>query len=232
MTGMSGTGASDVATQPVDRRAARRQRFTARPVAPPPYLVRYSTHIQIALPFLALAIVMAGLVWPLLTGEVVRMPVGRAPLTGDRADYASLERPRLSGLDRTDRPYSLAAERATQRGRGDTTIDLTAPRIELTARNGRRIEVWSDSGRFDRSESHMDFAGNVTARDDRGNTVVAERLRVDPRAGSMSSDRPIRGDGPDGEVDAEGLDVWAHGERVIFTGRVRLVLRQSIEEER
>lgn len=221
MPGMSG----DVAKIRVDRRDARRRLFAARPAAPLPVLARYSSHIQIALPFLALIVVMAGLVWPLLTGEVVRVPVGRAPVGGDRTDYASLDRPRLSGLDRTDRPYSLAAERATQRGRDDTVIDLTAPRIELTARNGRRIEVWSDSGRFDRTESHMDFAGNVTARDDRGNTVVAERLRVDPRAGSMISDRPIRGDGPDGEVDAEGIEVRGHGERVIFTGRVRLLLR-------
>lgn len=228
---MSGMGASDVAAPPVDRRTARRERFAARPTVPLPYLVRYSTHIQIALPFLALVIVMAGLVWPLLTGEVVRMPVGRAPLVGDRPDYASLDRPRLSGLDRTDRPYSLAAERATQRGRGDTVIDLSAPRIELSAPNGRRIQVWADAGRFDRTESHMDFAGRVTARDDRGNTIVADRLRVDPRAGSMTSDQPIRGDGPDGEVDAEGLEVRAHGDRVIFTGRVRLVLR-SDEEER
>jgi lipopolysaccharide export system protein LptC len=211
----------------VDHRTARRQRFAARPPASLPVLIRYSTHIQIALPFLALVIVMAGLVWPLMDGEVVRMPVGRAPMIGDRTDYASLDRPRLSGLDRADQPYSLAAERATQRGRDDTVIDLTAPRIELAARNGRRIEVWSDTGRFDRTESHMDFAGNVTARDDRGNTVVAERLRVDPRAGSMISDRPIRGDGPDGEVDAEGIEVRGHGERVIFTGRVRLLLRPA-----
>ena len=230
MLGMSGTGASDIAGRPADRRDARRGRFAARPTVPLPYLVRYSTHIQIALPFLALVVVMAGLVWPLLTGEVVRMPVGRTPLVGDRTDYASLDRPRLSGLDRTDRPYSLAAERATQRGRDDTMIDLTGPRIEMTAPNGRRIAVWSDTGRFDRTESHMDFAGNVTARDDRGNAVVAERLRVDPRAGSMISDRPIHGDGPDGEVDAEGIEVRGHGDRVIFTGRVRLLLRLEEEE--
>jgi lipopolysaccharide export system protein LptC len=228
---MSGTGAPDIAKQLTDRRDERRRHFTARPAPPLPYLVRYSTHIQIALPFLALFIVMAGLVWPLFDGEVVRMPVGRAPLTERRTDYASLDRPRLSGLDRSDRPYSLAAERATQRGRDDAAIDLKAPRIELTARNGRRIEVWSDAGRFDRTESHLDFEGHVTARDDRGNTVVAERLRVDPRAGSMTSDRPIRGDGPDGKVDAEGLEVRGHGERVIFTGRVRLLL-QPAEEER
>jgi lipopolysaccharide export system protein LptC len=176
--------------------------------------------------------VMAGLVWPLLTGEVVRMPVGRAPMTGDRPDYASLDRPRLSGFDRTDRPYTLAAERATQRGRDDTAVDLIAPRIELSAPNGRRIQIWSDAGRFDRTESYMDFASNVTARDDRGNSIVAERLRVDPRAGSMTSDRPVRGDGPDGEVDAEGIDVRAHGDRVIFTGRVRLILQPTTEEER
>lgn len=227
---MSGTGAPDVATL-ADRQEARRRHFTARPPAPLPYLVRYGTHIQIALPFLALFTVMAGLVWPLLGGEVVRMPVGRVPLTERRTDYASLDRPRLSGVDRSDRPYSVAAERATQRGRDDTAIELTGPRIELTARNGRRIEVWADSGRFDRSESHLDFEGHVTARDDRGNTVVAERLRVDPRAGSMVSDRPIRGDGPDGEVDAEGLEVRGNGERVIFTGRVRLLL-QPTEDER
>jgi lipopolysaccharide export system protein LptC len=232
MLGMSGRGAPDTAASPADRREARLRHFTARPAASLPYLVRYSTHIQIALPFIALTIVMTGLVWPLLTGEVVRMPVGRAPMTADRTDYASLDRPRLSGLDRTDRPYTLAAERAIQRNRGDTAVDLAAPRIELTARNGRRIEVWSDTARFDRTESHMDFAGNVTARDDRGNTVIAERLRVDPRAGSMTSDRPIRGDGPDGEVDAEGLEVRGHGERVIFTGRVRLVLQPMLDEER
>jgi lipopolysaccharide export system protein LptC len=231
MPSMSGTGAPDIAKLPTDRRDERRRHFVARPAAPLPYLVRYSNHIQIALPFVALFIVMAGLVWPLLGSEVVRMPVGRAPLIGHRTDYASLDRPRLSGLDRSDRPYSLAAERAIQRSRDDTVIDLTAPRIELTARNGRRVEVWSDAARFDRNESQLDFEGHVTARDDRGNTIVAERLRVDPRAGSMTSDRPIRGDGPDGEVDAEGIEVRGQGERVIFTGRVRLLL-QPAEEER
>lgn len=227
---MSGTDAPDIMRQQADRRNERRQLFAARQAAPLPYLVRYSTHIQIALPFLALTIVMAGLIWPLLDGEVVRMPVGRAPITSHRTDYASLERPRLSGLDRADRPYSLAAERAIQRGRDDTVIDLKAPRIELMARNGRRIEVSADIGRFDRTERHMDFQGHVTARDSRGNTMVAERLRVDPRAGSMTSDRPVRGAGPDGEVDAEGLEVRGNGERVIFTGRVRLLLLPAEQE--
>lgn len=227
---MSGADALDVAAQPVDRRLARRQHFRPRPPATLPYLVRYGSHVQIALPFVALTVVMAGLVWPMLTGEVVRVPVGRAPLAADRPDFAVLERPRLSGLDRTDRPYTLAADRATQRGRGDTVIYLSSPRVELRAPNGRRVEVWSETGQFDRADRHLDFAGNVTTRDDRGNTMVAERLRVNPRAGSMSSDRPIRADGPDGEVDAEGIDVRAHGERVIFTGRVRLVLRPTEEE--
>lgn len=230
MAGMSGTGASDGAVQLADRQVARRSRFGARPAPPLPYLVRYSSHIQVGLPFLALTIVMGGLVWPLLTGDVVRMPVGRAPMSADRPDYASLERPRLSGLDRADRPYSLAAERATQRHRGDSELHLTAPRVELTAPNGRNIEVWSEAARFDRSENLMDFSGNVTARDDRGNTLVAQRLVVDPRAGSMTSDRPIRGFGPDGEVDAEGVEVRGHGDRVIFSGKVRLVLPQAEEE--
>jgi len=231
MAGMGGTGSSEVAVQLADRQVARRQQFRSRPAAPLPYLVRYSSHIQIALPFLALTIVMAGLIYPLLTGEVVRMPVGRAPLIGDRPDYASLDRPRLSGLDRGDKPYSLAAERAVQHHRGDSDLHLTAPRVELMAPNGRRVEVWSQTGRFDRAENILDFAGNVTARDDRGNTLVAERLRVDPRAGSMVSDRPIRGHGPDGEVDADGVEVRSHGDRVIFTGRVRLVI-EPVEEER
>lgn len=229
MGGMSGTGASDRARQPAERRDGRRRHFAPRAAAPLPYLVRYSTHIQIALPFLALIIVMAGLIWPLLDGDVVRMPVGRAPVMGHRTDYASLEQPRLSGLDRTNRPYALAAERAIQRDRDDTVIDLQAPRIELTARNGRRIEVWSDTGQFDRTQSRLNFQGHVTARDDRGNTMVAERLRVDPRAGSMTSDRPISGDGPDGKVDADGLEVRSHGDRVIFTGRVRLLLQPPDE---
>lgn len=227
---MSGTGAPDIARLPTDRRDERRQLFAARQPAPLPYLVRYSTHIQIALPFIALTIVMAGLVWPLLDGDVVRMPVGRAPVMGHRTDYASLEQPRLSGLDRTNRPYSLAAERAIQRGRDDALIDLQAPRIELMARNGRRVEVWSDTGQFDRARNRLSFSGHVTTRDDRGNTMMAERLRVDPRAGSMTSDRPISADGPDGKVDADGLDVRGHGDRVIFTGRVRLLLQPPDEE--
>jgi lipopolysaccharide export system protein LptC len=231
MAGMSGMGISDIAMQQANRLTARRTQFRTRPAAPLPYLVRYSNHIQVALPFLALLIVMAGLIWPLLTGEVVRMPVGRTPLLADRPDYASLERPRLSGLDRTDRPYTLAADRAMQRSRGDTDLYLVAPRIELTIPNGRKIQVWSDSGRFDRTGNTLDFSSNVTALDDRGNTLVAEQLKVDPRAGSMTSDRPVRGYGPDGEIDADGMDVRGHGERVIFSGRVRLLL-QPAEEER
>ncbi|MCW5745737.1 MAG: LPS export ABC transporter periplasmic protein LptC [Alphaproteobacteria bacterium] len=189
-----------------------------------PWISRYADHIRILLPLVALAVVLAGIIGPMF-GEVTGLLVREMPLDANRGEYMRMDRPHFAGNSSDQRPYTVTADYAIQKTREDKVYDLVQPKADLLDKKDRWAAISADTGKYDTRLRLLDLAGNVTVFQDQGYTLTTDRARIDLEANAAYGDRPVRGHGPDGEVEAEGFHASERGDRLVFTGRTRLILK-------
>ncbi|HEX2890059.1 LPS export ABC transporter periplasmic protein LptC [Vineibacter terrae] len=189
-----------------------------------PWIARYADHIRILLPAIALAVVLAGVIVPMFS-ETTGILVRDMPLETNRGIYMRMDRPHFAGNDNNHRPYTVTADYAIQKSRDEKVYDLFQPKADILDKKSRWIAITADTGKYDQQLRMLDLSGNVTVFQDKGYTVTTDRARVDLEASAAFGDSPVRGHGPDGQVEAEGFHASERGDRIVFTGRSRIVLR-------
>jgi lipopolysaccharide export system protein LptC len=189
-----------------------------------PILARFVGLLRVALPVIALGVVMIGLVWPLVWDNATGFRLNGARVKPDRGDYSTMDNPRFSGVDGHDRPYVITADRAVQIRRDDKVYDLTQPKGDIVQDDGRWVYVQANAGRYFQETRQLDLAGDVTLYHDKGSRLEGERARVDVVTGDVASDRPVEGYGPSGTVHAQGVHVSNNGRKLVFTGRSHMVI--------
>ncbi len=143
---------------------------------------------------------------------------------------------RYEGVDETGRPFTLTADKAFRvmdentatsnslSGLDGETVDLTRPRAEMKLGGDNSFAITATEGRYEQESATLNLSGGVTVDDGRGNELFIDNLDVDLNGAALVADTPVRGAGPAGTVDAEGLRLEDGGNTVIFTGRTRLTL--------
>lgn len=189
-----------------------------------PWISRYADHIRILLPVVALAVVLAGIIGPMF-GEVTGLLVRQMPVDANRREYMRMERPHFAGSNNNQQPYVVTADYAIQKTREEKVYDLFQPKADMLDKKERWAAITADTGKYDQRLRMLDLTGNVTLFQEKGYTLTTERARIDLDGNAAYSDRPVRGHGPDGEVEAEGFHASERGNRVVFTGRAKLILK-------
>lgn len=215
---MAGGRASAAPGSRLDRFIGLKRRDAESRLAP------FAGLLRVALPLVALAAVLGGLVYPMVYDTATGFRLGEARMLRDRGEYRSMENPRFAGLDSKNRPYVVTGERAVQKSRDIKVYDLTAPVGDMKQGDDRWVYVRADTGRYFVETRMLDLAGHVELFHDKGHTLRGERARVDIPADAVTSDRPVQGQGPSGTVDAQGVHVTRGGRLVVFTGRTDMTL--------
>jgi lipopolysaccharide export system protein LptC len=184
---------------------------------------RFVGWMKIVLPVSALVLLVLVLTWPKLVlkqgTEVPPLPLA----TNDDTDDARAHHLSISGFDKHDRPFTITARQAIQEDPGGDTVILEAPSADITLEGGAWLAAKADSGHLNRKTELLQLSGSVDLFHDQGFELRTEAANVDLQNGVAWSDTPVEGSGPQGELHAEGLEVLDRGERVIFTGRSRVV---------
>jgi lipopolysaccharide export system protein LptC len=92
------------------------------------------------------------------------------------------------------------------------------------------VTVTAEHGLYDREREYLQLNNGVQLFHDRGFQFETPQAKVDLQAGTAQSDTPVTGHGPEGQIDAQGFRVLDKGGRIIFTGRSKLVIRESALE--
>lgn len=204
--------------RPIDSYLGRRRQHRE------PLLAGFAGHLRIVLPLAALAVLMAGLIWPLVFDSATGFRLNTVRVTEDRAVYSTMDNPRFAGVEGNERPYVVTAERAVQQAKDDKVYNLTKPKGDIVNADGEWIFAQGDFGRLFQETRQLDVAGNVVVYHDKGHRLTGERARVDLLTGDVASDRPVHGTGPSGRVDADGMHVSRNGRLVVFTGRSHMLI--------
>jgi lipopolysaccharide export system protein LptC len=171
-------------------------------------------------------------VWSQFNLQETRFTLGVTEVAPDQIESLNMVNARFDGIDEKNRPYSVTAELVTQAGESADTIELTGPKADITLESGAWIALTADSGAFSRKAEILDLAGDVSLFHDRGFEMHTESAQIDLAEGVASGDAPVSGQGPAGELEAQGFRVSDDGQRILFSGQARLLINpEGVESE-
>ena len=200
------------------RPGAARQPFAGR---------RYSRFVyltKLALPIVACALLLLVAVWPRLQTvfETVRFPAPHIDLSEARDLH--MAKARYTGLDRNNRPFTITAELARQKPDLHGLVTLEKPKGDLTTAAGNWLELSANTGLYQQQQQLLDLFGQVALFQDKGNEFHSTTAHIDMAAGTAEGDDPTTGQGPFGNVTADGFRILDRGDTIIFKGHATLEL--------
>jgi len=168
----------------------------------------------------AVAIVLLGLLaaWPRLieTADTVALVVDRG-----RNEVVNAK---FFGRDTGNQPYSVTSETAVQRQDHPDLVDMAKPSAEFTQRTGLWVTLSADRGIYHQESGHLEMYDTVHVLRDDGLEFTTAQALVDTKAGTAEGDRPVTGQSPTGEIDAQGFRIHDFGNTVVFLLQSRATL--------
>jgi lipopolysaccharide export system protein LptC len=193
-----------------------------------PFYSRFVTSMKIILPSVAISIVAIVLIWPQLTGKDERFQLSFSKLNQKDVDLLTMVNARYHGVDAKNQPFTVTADTANENAsKKAKVVDLDHPTADLTTKDGSWLTVSADTGIYSQLDNSLSLLGGVNVFHERGYEIRTASATMDLKAGSVSGDDPIKGQGAFGEVEAEGFRVYDKGQRIIFTGKSKLVLHSD-----
>jgi lipopolysaccharide export system protein LptC len=133
--------------------------------------------------------------------------------------------PRITGVDRRGRPYVVTADTATQEVDNPEKIYLENIEADLMLdEGGNWLSVSSRYGTLQSDAETLDLREEISVFSADGYEFHAQTANMNFRTGSLTSDQPVYGQGPVGTINANGVETSNDGEKIKFTGGVRVVV--------
>lgn len=189
---------------------------------------RYSRFVslaKIALPLIALALVMVLVAWPQGQNEDSSFSVSLAALPAGEAGDAGMTHARFVGTDSRNQPFVVTAERAVPNAINPERIALHTLQADMTLDGGAWVSMMSGSGLYDRTLQSLVLADGVELFADNGFAMRTTSARIDLVDGTAHGSEPVSAQGPLGTLDAESFRMEREGRRLLFQGNVRMILQ-------
>ena len=194
----------------------------------------YSGFVQVAkvmLPVAAVGLIALVILWPHLRTEDLRFRIGFAAIKSNADGDPNLLNPRYVGTDDDNQPYAVTADIAKKLdGEGmDVRIGLELPKADITLNDGTWLVLTAENGIYARRNKTLDLSGAVNLFHDSGYEFRTDKAQVDLARGIAEGDRPVRGQGPFGTLNAEGFRLLNKGRTIVFTGKSKMILKPGAE---
>jgi lipopolysaccharide export system protein LptC len=177
------------------------------------------------LPAIGLALLLLIAMWPRLAPLWERMRLAFPAIDLREAGELRMINPRYSGADRLGRPFVVTAAVGRQVPDRQDLVSLEMPRGDMKTHGGTEIVVTAATGIYQSQVQLLDLFGQVTLVHQNGTRFVTDTARVDVANNAAEGHDPIAGEGPSGDVKADGFRILDKGDTIIFTGKSDMLLK-------
>ncbi|GLK81849.1 LPS export ABC transporter periplasmic protein LptC [Methylopila turkensis] len=189
---------------------------------------RLVRRLRVATPFVAAAAVAAA-----------ALSAALQPLSGDihvdttgigvGGPTVAMDAPKMRGFNSQDRAYEVSARTARQTIADPNRIDLDElqARIEL-AQNGW-AKLSSRNGLYQADTQVLNLHENVRVISDKGDDAMLQDARAEMKTGRIVTDKPVAIKLGGSDLTADRMEVLDSGDRVLFSGRVKMTLRRGAD---
>lgn len=189
---------------------------------------RLVRRLRIATPLLAAALIVAAGVAAVLEplSDEVHVDVAGIDVGGSTV---AMDAPRLRGFNGQDRAYDVTARTARQTLANPNRIELDGlgARIEMT--EGGWATLSSNLGIYDATAQVLDLTEKVRAISDKGDDATFTSARAELKTGRIVSDQPVSITLGGSLLTADRMEILNSGDRMLFSGRVKLILRRAAD---
>ncbi|MEI8393266.1 MAG: LPS export ABC transporter periplasmic protein LptC [Rhodospirillaceae bacterium] len=165
--------------------------------------------LKIGLPLLAALMISLIFVWPRLSMQNNTGKIDK--------NQTSLVNARYFSHDRQNLPFSMLAKSATEVPGMAQLLDLVQPEAEMTRADGSWLTISSERGRYNQDDARLLMLDNVHVLRDDGFEFVTDEAEIDTKTGNAWGNHKVVGQGPSGEIRAEGFVATDHGQTITFT---------------
>lgn len=187
----------------------------------------YSRFVSLAkklLPVVALLLIALIGAWPYMQAKDDSFRIGFSALQDREGEEPSMLNPRYLGTDDNRQPFSVTADLAKNLLQGGAVVELEMPKADVTLDDGTWLVLTAETGRFDKQGKALELAGSVNLFHDSGYEFRTSQAFVDLAAGVARGDVPVEGQGPFGQLKAEGFRLLDKGKTIVFTGKSKVII--------
>ena len=185
---------------------------------------RFVTTMKVALPIVALGLVGLLFLWPQVNVSNIRVSVGLASFKTANPESPSMVNARFVGSDNRDQAFSITADLAKNILLGKSKVELEVPKADLAMQDGSWLVMTARTGLYDQKGKSLALDGAVNLFHDSGYEFNTETALVDLEGGVAVGDKSVQGQGPFGQLIAEGFRIENMGKRMLFTGKAKLTI--------
>jgi len=188
-----------------------------------PGYTRFVRILKVLLPALAVTLVAIVVLWPQLMKEDDRFHVGIADVDVGPDDGPSMINVRYLGTDSRQQPYVITADLARNVDSDGARVALAAPKADILLADGTWLIMSASEGLYERKGQTLELSGEVNLFHDSGYEFRTDHAVIDLDAGQARGERPVRGQGPFGDLSAEGFRITDQGKTLVFPGPARAI---------
>jgi lipopolysaccharide export system protein LptC len=146
------------------------------------------------------------------------------------ATQVTMQKPKLAGFKKDNRPYEVVAKSAIQDVTKPSIVNLVEMDAHLVLENGESATLTAKQGIYDTQNETLDVKTDVKVKTTSGYDITLESAKMKFKTGDISSDRPVNVKMNGGEISADGLQMIDNGKKVTFIGNVHSRLEPTSED--
>lgn len=151
--------------------------------------------------------------------------VGAVTMNGTKV---TMELPKLSGFKKDNRPYQVTARWAEQDIKNPSIIGLREVKAKIALQDRSMADVEALSGVYNSQTETMSLKDDVHVRTETGYDVRMHSADIEFKGGNVRTADPVTVKFTGGTIDAQSLEMYDNGQKVIFNGRVKTVMRMGL----
>ena len=188
-----------------------------------PLYSRFIRSMRIVLPIIALSIAAVVFTWGNINEEKIKTLEEQIELPQSVGKNELLD-PRFESTDDQQQPYTITAKRAIQGETNDDLIILEEPLGDILLESGNWIAIEAEQGAFRQDNQRLLLKGMVKIFHDQGYQLETEQLNVDVKESTAWSETDVYVQGPEGNIQAIGLQANQGAGHLVFNGPAKLTL--------
>ena len=135
----------------------------------------------------------------------------------------------ITGFDKDQQPYKMTSQSVLQDKSNTDLAHLKTITGVLHKKSGKKLELSSLKGLYDKKKRTLDLIGNVKLISQDEYTAYLEKARVTLKEKRLYAKVPVMVIFDRGKIQANGVDIRNNGKRVLFFGGVKTRFNASNE---
>jgi lipopolysaccharide export system protein LptC len=185
---------------------------------------RFVTMMKVLLPVIALVLIVLVVAWPYLKINDARFNIGFTALKVGNVEDPAMINPRFQGADKDRQTFSITADIAKNLLKGGKSVELEMPKADISLEDGSWLVLTAKSGIYVRQDETLTLNDQVNLFHDSGYEFRTESAVIDLTKGTASGTVSVAGQGPFGNLKAEGFHLVDKGKTIYFIGKSNLTI--------